>query len=134
MNAVSSPRRVLLVDDDPVTLEIVKAALEDAGFVVTTRERAFGTSNVIAEERPDVVLADVTMPGLTGDGLVRVGAANPQLAGTLFILYSARRAADLEKLAREVGAAGAIVKTGDLDAFVAEFKRILERRQPARGA
>jgi DNA-binding response OmpR family regulator len=125
---------VLLVDDDPVTLEIVKAALEDEGFTVTTRERAFGTSIVIAEERPDIVLADVTMPGLTGDGLVRVGVSNPQLAGTLFILYSARRQADLEKLAREVGAAGAIVKTGNMDAFVSEFKRIVERRHPAPGA
>jgi DNA-binding response OmpR family regulator len=131
---VSKPRRVLLVDDDPVTLEIVKAALEDAGFAVTTRERAFGTSIVIAEERPDIVLADVTMPGLTGDGLVRVGSGNPQLAGTLFVLYSARRTADLEQLARDVGAAGAIVKTGNMDSFVAEFKRIVERRQTAQGA
>lgn len=127
-------RRVLLVDDDPVTLEIVKAALEDAGFSVTTRERAFGTSVVIAEEHPDVVLADVTMPGLTGDGLVRVGAANPKLKGTLFILYSARRAADLEQLAQEVGAAGAIVKTGNMDAFVTEFKRIVERPEAPRGS
>jgi CheY-like chemotaxis protein len=131
---VSNPRRVLLVDDDPVTLEIVKAALEDAGFAVTTRERAFGTSIAIAEERPDIVLADVAMPGLTGDGLVRVGASNPQLAGTVFVLYSARRAQDLQQLAREVGAAGAIVKTGNIDAFVDEFKRIVEHRQTPQGA
>ena len=134
MFAVEAPRRVLVIDDDPVTLEIVRAALEDAGYDVTTRERAFGTSVVIAEEHPDIVLADVSMPGLSGDGLVRVGAANPQLKGTLFILYSARRSADLERLARESGAAGAIVKTGNMDAFVDEFRRIVERPEASRGA
>jgi CheY-like chemotaxis protein len=121
-----------VVDDDPITLEIVKAALEDAGYEVMARERAFGTSAVMAEEHPDIVLADVTMPGLTGDGLVRVGAANPLLKGTVFVLYSARRAADLQQLAREAGAAGAIVKTGNMDRFINEFRQIVERPEARR--
>ena len=126
---MESRKRVLIVDDDPVSLTVVKALIEDMGYDVRTRQRALGTSSVIAEEKPDIVLVDVSMPGLTGDGLVRLGKTNPAFDDVIFILYSGSRASDLNKLVQQVGAAGGIVKTGDLAAFAREFKRIVSARQ-----
>jgi two-component system phosphate regulon response regulator PhoB len=117
-------RRVLVVDDDPVSLTVVKAVLEDLGYDVSTRQRALGTSAVIADERPDVVLVDVSMPGLTGDGVVLLGKTNPAFDDVVFILYSGSRGSDLEDLVLKTGAAGGIVKTGDLSAFAREFQKI----------
>jgi CheY-like chemotaxis protein len=117
-------KRVLVVDDDPVSLTVVKALLEDLGYDVSARQRALGTSAVIADERPDVVLVDVSMPGLTGDGVVLLGKTNPAFDDVVFILYSGSRGSDLEELVQKTGAAGGIVKTGDLSAFAREFQRI----------
>jgi CheY-like chemotaxis protein len=121
-------KRVLIVDDDPVSLTVVKAVIEDMGYDVSTRQRALGTSSVIAEEKPDVVLVDVSMPGLTGDGLVRLGKTNPAFDDVVFILYSGSRATDLDTLVQKTGAAGGIVKSGDLGAFAREFRSILARQ------
>jgi CheY-like chemotaxis protein len=122
-------KRVLIVDDDPVSLTVIKALVEDMGYDVHTRQRALGTSSVIAEDKPDIVLVDVSMPGLTGDGLVRLGKTNPAFDDVIFILYSGSRASDLNRLVQQVGAAGGIVKTGDLAAFASEFKRIIGARR-----
>jgi CheY-like chemotaxis protein len=120
-----APRRVLVVDDEDTTLAVIQATLEDLGYEVTTRNRAFGTSAVIVDERPDIVLIDIEMPGLSGDGIVRLIRESPSLRSIVFILHSGARAADLERLTRETGAAGAIVKTGDLQDFSRQFERLV---------
>lgn len=120
-----APRRVLVVDDEDTTLAVIQAALEDLGYEVTTRNRALGTSAVIMHERPDIVLIDVEMPGLSGDGIVRLIRETPSLRSIVFILHSGARAKDLARLTRETGAAGAIVKTADLQEFSRQFERLV---------
>lgn len=124
-SGVPGPRRVLVVDDEDTTLEVIRATLEDLGYEVTTRNRALGTSFVIVHERPDIVLIDVEMPGVSGDGIVRLIRETPSLRDITFILHSGARAADLERLTRETGAAGAIVKTSDLREFSRQFERLV---------
>ncbi len=61
--------RVLLVDDEPMFLEAVRAllALDDRIDVIgTTRQRAKPLSSSRDERRPDVALVDLAMPGMSG--------------------------------------------------------------------
>jgi len=118
-------RRVLVVDDDHLTLEVIQALLEDQGYTVETRSRAFGTTSYIMETQPEVVLLDVDMPGLSGDEIVKVVRNRPACSRIWMILYSARKRSDLEDMARQAGAIGAIEKTGDLERFAAEFERLV---------
>ena len=74
----------LVVDDDPISLEVAKRRLEDLEFDVTVREHSLGTSRWILENQPDLVLLDVVMPGLNGDQLV--ARLRAQRAG-LRVLY-----------------------------------------------
>ncbi|HNU10035.1 MAG TPA: EAL domain-containing protein [Rubrivivax sp.] len=62
----SEPTRVLLADDDPVTLMVAAAALRDRGF--TVREAASGQEalDALGEGLPDVIVLDAIMPGLDG--------------------------------------------------------------------
>lgn len=119
--------KVLIVDDDPVVLEVTKAVLERLGHEVTTREQALGTTSAIMQQRPDIVLVDIEMPALSGDELVRVVRQQglDELCSTAFILYSGRRAGDLARLVAETGALGAIEKTRNHEALAAEFQRIV---------
>jgi two-component system OmpR family response regulator len=123
------PRRgkVLVVDDDSVALTLASERLEEAGYEVVTRMQAIGTGSSMLRERPDFVLLDVRMPGLTGDRLAAILAQNRYLANVAIILHSGSDDTDLESLARRCGAVGAIRKTMDDQRFIAEFERLADR-------
>jgi CheY-like chemotaxis protein len=112
---------VLIVDDDPIVLEVTKERLENLGVQVATRSESLGTSSWILENKPDFVLLDLMMPALTGSELARV--LKRREVTTAVIVYSSLPQTHLDQVAREVGALGALSKA--LDEF--EFDRQLLR-------
>jgi PleD family two-component response regulator len=120
----SAPRaKVLVVDDDRDVLELVRRRLQAAGYEVHVRETSLGTSQWIAEERPDLVLLDVRMPALSGGELATMIRKSPAMRGTGVILYSCLEESTLEELAKQSGALGAIPKTHDGRRFMLAFDR-----------
>jgi DNA-binding response OmpR family regulator len=118
--------KVLIVDDEPTSLQLYGALLRDEGHEVLERDKSLGTTPMILSERPDLVLVDVSMPGLSGDELVRMVKGNPRAAGVSVVLFSSRDAGELEALARRCGAAGYLVKRADHQGFVRDFRTLAE--------
>ncbi len=124
--------KVLVVDDDPISLEVTRTRLAKAGYEVVTREDALGTSTAIALEDPEVVLLDVAMPGISGEALAKLIADNPKRSHISVIFHSARDVVELQTLAERCRALGAIPKTSDAAVFQLQFERLLmARRQNA---
>jgi CheY-like chemotaxis protein len=122
--------KVLVVDDDPVILGVTEAVLRDLGHEVVTRDRALGTMAAICQERPDVALIDVEMPGLKGDDLVRIARDKKIVAPgqkTAFILYSGRDPEELKRLVEETGAMGAIDKASGPSGLAEQFNEIVSK-------
>jgi DNA-binding NtrC family response regulator len=114
------PRTFLVVDDDQVALEVTRERLERAGFEVVTRQSALGTSAYIMKEKPDYVLLDVNMPGLTGDALAKLlKGRGPH---SRVILHSCADRKKLATLAKQCGAVGIIEKTNDERRFRAQLE------------
>ena len=63
--------RILAVDDEPDSLNLLRVVLEDAGATVVTADSAAAALEAVAEECPDVVVADIGMPGTDGLQLIR---------------------------------------------------------------
>ena len=82
-----SPRRVLVVDDDPTILRLLARLLTGAGFDVRTAADGLAALAEVAAWPPDVVLTDVAMPGLDGIRLAR--RLQEQGAATPIVLMSA---------------------------------------------
>jgi DNA-binding response OmpR family regulator len=118
--------KILIVDDDRAVLETTQATLEDAGYDVITRDTAFGTSQIVLKNRPDVVLLDVEMPGLGGKELAKLLLEMPKMRVALF-LYSGLDRTELEKAGREVGAVGVLHKSLAPRTFVRELQVGIER-------
>ena len=78
----------LVVDDDPIVLEVAKERLTGLGFEVTTRDQSLGTSTWVLQHRPDFVLLDVMMPALTGGELASV--IKRRAMNTSVILHSSK--------------------------------------------
>jgi two-component system NtrC family response regulator len=116
-------RKILVVDDDAISLEVTRERLQEAGFLVVTHSNALGTSVLIAREKPDFVLLDVRMPGLSGDRLAKLlSKANfrPRV-----ILHSACERAELNILSMLCGAAGVIEKTDDDQYFLKQLENCI---------
>jgi CheY-like chemotaxis protein len=120
-------RTVLVVDDDPIVLEVTRERLESAGYVVHIREEALGTSQWSAEFQPDIVLLDVNMPALTGLDLAQLLKKRRATKDIAIILYSSLDTTELQTKVRATGAVGAIQKSGDTRRFLEEFERLAAR-------
>jgi CheY-like chemotaxis protein len=63
--------RVLVVDDDPDTREVLRTILEDAGAVVTVTSSAQETRTALQTVHPDLLIADIGMPDEDGYSLMK---------------------------------------------------------------
>jgi len=115
----------LVVDDDPIALEVAKERLEKLGFHVTTRSQSLGTSAWIMSEKPNFVLLDVMMPALTGGELASL--VRRRKLNTGIILHSSKTITELQQIVKETGALGAVSKTFGEYLFNYEVVRLVRR-------
>ena len=66
-----TPRRILAIDDDPVSLAVTAVLLEAEGCVVCQAESGAQAIDLARSDPPDCILADLRMPGLNGADLAR---------------------------------------------------------------
>ena len=64
--------KVLIVDDSPIIRELAQHVLQEDGYEVIGLDSPTGFSRALVQEKPDIVLMDVSMPALSGDKLVEI--------------------------------------------------------------
>ena len=83
---VTGPARVLIVDDEPDICEVLYESLVPVGYDVRPVFSAFDAVAVATAYRPDVILLDLTMPGMAGDQVLQAlrsaGVTAPVIAIT----------------------------------------------------
>jgi DNA-binding response OmpR family regulator len=119
------PYKILVVDDDEVSLAVVRAWLESEGHEVITHHGALGARAVLLREEPDIVVLDLMMPGLAGDALARLLAVAAKSKPPRMILYSGHDLDALNHLATGLPVLGTIAKTADGGAFLSRFRSLV---------
>lgn len=85
----SPPGRVLIVDDEPDTLEIIRKLLDFEGFEVITASTGEAGVKRVEEEHPEVVLMDISLPGIDGnEALRRIRRINPFPSVVMLTAYA----------------------------------------------
>lgn len=84
------PVSVLIADDDPNIVLALKFLMEKAGYRVRAVPDGQSAVAALAEERPDLVLLDVMMPGLNGYDVCAAIRADPGLAATRIVMLTAK--------------------------------------------
>jgi DNA-binding response OmpR family regulator len=84
--------KILLVEDNREVGRATERILTGAGYQTSTAESAEDGLRLAAQNRPDLVLLDLVLPGLDGLTACRRIKSNPALATTLVVIYSASRA------------------------------------------
>ncbi len=121
--------RVLVVDDDPDSREVVREVLEQAGAVVVVAGSAHEALQAIAERPPDVLLSDLGMPEEDGYQLMRrVRALDPASGGSVpAAALTAYTQAEDRRAAQEAGFQGYLSKPIDPAELTAAVARLAGR-------
>ena len=85
-----SIQKILLVDDSKTELHYLSEMLVKRGLAVRTAENGEEAFVRLTEEKPDLILMDVVMPGQNGFQLTRAIARNPQYASVPIILCTSK--------------------------------------------
>jgi CheY-like chemotaxis protein len=126
-------RRVLVVDDDADTREMLAVILESSGAVVATAESAAEALAACQAARPDVLISDIGLPGEDGFSLMRRLRALPAaLGGDVPAIAMTGYDSDADKLqAARDGFCERLTKPVSLDAVLAAIVRALPPSVPS---
>lgn len=120
--------RILIVDDDELIAELASEALIDVGHAcgwVTSAEEAW---EVAMKRRPDILLLDQDLPGMSGVTLLRKLRSSPQFYDLPVIMFTAMRGAQDEAQAIYAGAYDYIRKPFDPSMLVTRVARVIAKR------
>ncbi len=124
--------KVLVVDDEPKWLRIVDLYLRGQGYEVTTTLSGQEAIQKVRQDRPDVVVADISMPGMDGYELCRVLRSD---AGTRTIpfIFLTGRDDDTDRLkARKIGSDDYLTKPCPLERLTQSVDTLMDRINQAK--
>lgn len=125
--------RILVVDDDPVTCELLSEVFVRHGFVVRSERHSEAAVSALADFCPDVLVSDIRMK-TRYDGLNLLEHVRREGPGTPVILMTAFGSIDTAVRAVKEGAFDYISKPFRMDDVVAAVRRALNSQAPARAA
>ena len=117
---------MLAIDDDPELLEVLTALLRSLGHTVETAQSAIDGVIAMSGRAPDVVLLDLSMPGVHGlDALRHLQSNYPAVP---VVVMTGSMDPDAERLARELGAVGVLRKPFGVQALADAIDGAMQRR------
>ncbi len=125
---------VLLVDDNPVNLKLMRAVLAPDGYEIRTAGDGPEVDRVLAEFRPRLILMDVQLPGADGFELTRRLKSDPATRDIIVVACTAYTMPGDEEKAQASGCSGYITKPVDTRTLPATVKLHLGARQATQPA
>lgn len=121
--------KILLVDDTKMVQQIYKNKLMLDGFQVVTADNGMEAIKILSEEKPNLILLDLTMPVMDGYKVLQVIKTDPNLSLTPVIILSARGQPEEIEKALNLGADAYLVKTTTKPHdVVAKVKEVLSKK------
>jgi twitching motility two-component system response regulator PilH len=116
-------QNILLVDDSKTELHYLSDLLTKRGYKVRTAENGTDAMKRLAEEKPDLILMDVVMPGQNGFQLTRAITRDPQFADVPVIMCTSKNQETDKVWGMRQGARDYVVKPVDADELMAKIKK-----------
>ena len=115
---------ILIVDDEPQILRVMRAGLPARGFLVRTAASGEEALEEIEKRMPDLIVLDLVLPGLTGLEVCRAVRKSSQVP---IIVLSAKGSERDKVVALEYGADDYLTKPFGLNELIARIRAVLRR-------
>lgn len=125
--SAGSHRRLLLIDDDPNLILLVKDYLEFRGYEVVTAENGREALEVLESEVPDMIICDVMMPEMDGYQLVSNIRQDPKTSWIPVLFLSAKGQSQDRVKGLNIGADVYMVKPFEPEELVAQVESSLKQ-------
>lgn len=118
---------ILVVDDDPVILRLVKETLTTHGYIILTAGDARQGLIVMLKEQPDLAILDYHMPDRDGLSLLKDIRAVPDLRQTPIIMLTASANPDVVAKAIQLGVTDFLAKPIMIYQLLERVKKVVEK-------
>ncbi len=122
--------RILVVDDDPEIVSLLRRGLAYEGYSVETAASGAEALSKSREKEPDLVILDVMMPGIDG---IEVSKRLRQAGDVPVLMLTAKGTVADRVLGLDSGADDYLVKPFAFDELLARVRALIRRRQPREG-
>ena len=123
------PARILVVEDNPMNMELVVDLLKLQGYEVLSAQTGQDALEILDSEQFDLVLMDVQLPGMDGLTVTRKLKENPNTRDIPVVALTAHAMKGDEERMLNHGCAGYIAKPIDTRAFPEEVAKFVGKRE-----
>ena len=117
--------KILIVDDSPTEMHILKSAVEEAGHVVITAESGEDGVDKASADKPDLILMDVVMPGMNGFQATRKISKNPETSSIPIVMVTTKDQRTDKEWGLRQGATAYLVKPVNKKDLVGKISEVL---------
>jgi signal transduction histidine kinase len=121
--------KILIVDDEPELLEITAAYLEMGGYTALTATNGAAALELLKGTTPDLIISDITMPGMSGFDFFEKVRANSAFQNTPFVFLSGHTDLEHIMMGKEIGGDDYLMKPFEPQMLISTIKGKLKRRQ-----
>ncbi|MCK4828431.1 response regulator transcription factor [bacterium] len=121
-------RKILIVDDDPEILELVKCFLEGHQITVVTLPEGRKAIETILQFEPDLIILDINMPDVNGMDLLKIFKDRPMTSFIPVIMLTGKSAPSSQVSGLVSGADDYVTKPFSLPELLARVRALLRRR------
>lgn len=107
---ISTPKTVLIIEDEEDAAELFAEMMRVSGFRVLKTSNSAPAIGMMSSEKPDVIILDIMMPEISGLDILRQMRRDPQLAGIPVVVVSAKSMPTDIKDGMEAGASTYLTK------------------------
>ncbi|MEG0137177.1 MAG: response regulator, partial [Cetobacterium sp.] len=119
--------KILIVDDEPYILELLKINLEAAGYLVKTLVSGKKIVDICLEFQPEIILLDIMLPDIDGLELCKIIKSHPILNKIGIILVSAKGEIDDKVYGLDLGADDYIAKPFSIKEIISRVNALSRR-------
>ena len=118
-------KHLLIVDDDPDILELLRYHFSNEGFKVSCVENGEKALKVLKAVTPDLIILDIMLPGIDGLEIIKVIFSNPKTRDIPVIILSARTEETDIIIGMELGASDYVTKPFSVKVLMARARALL---------
>jgi CheY-like chemotaxis protein len=112
---MAEKKRILLLDDSTITLEMEKALLEERGYRIAIASNLIEFQAQLERFQPEIILTDLMMPDVSGKEIVRVLKQDFHTEKIPIILFSSKGDDELSEISEQAGADGFLSKSHGIE-------------------